>query len=145
MRKKRHCIGRHDVNKRRGGRNQQKLEQNGVSNWTKKVEYPALHFKVTGKDIGTTIQMLKLANELLAKRDLNNPEVSRYTAVLSAEKCPGDLVKIRQIIQEIRQEQDPNGQASAVKPDSRKLFQLFNEYKDITTKYFNHNDQFSKK
>lgn len=116
-----------------------KLEESGISAWIKKVEYPALHFKVTGKDVDTTIKILKLANVVLIKKNINDEEASRYYDILSADKCPEDLKKIRQMMQELYKEQNPEVGTEKTKPDSRKLFALFNEYSSITTKYFSSN------
>lgn len=122
--------------KEEGAEVNKKLEQGGINGWLKKVEYPSLHFKVTGKEVDTTIKVLKLANVVLTTKDINDTEASKYIDILSVDKCPDDLRKIKEIMLELYKDQNPEGQPQKIKPDSRKLFELFNEYRSITIKYF---------
>jgi hypothetical protein len=72
----------------------------------------------------------------LIKKDIKDSEASKYIDILNVDKCPEDLKSIKEILRGIYNDQNPEGQVPKTKADSRKLFDLFNEYRSITIKYF---------
>ncbi|RNC29951.1 MAG: hypothetical protein AWM53_00171 [Candidatus Dichloromethanomonas elyunquensis] len=113
------------------------LAQEGIQTWIKEETFPALHYKVSGNNIGKITSLLMIANSILngAERDQVKQEQAGDVQSYFAGQCPQDFQNLKAMLQEILFREFPNKESDNL--DRRDLLGLYAEYKSITTKYIN--------
>lgn len=111
------------------------LAEDGIETWVKEESFPALSYKVSGKNAEKITVLLKLTNALLSGKEKNavKAELAGDTNFFIAGGYPSDFEKLNTTLSMVlsRQYQD----------DERKglyhqdLLDLYLDYKIITTKY----------
>jgi hypothetical protein len=98
--------------------------------------FPALHYKVSGRNVEKITTMLKTANSLLngTARDQVQKELAGDMEAFLSGECPTDFQRLNLTLGQIFHKKYPNEGSDFVYKED--LLDLFAGYKSITTKYF---------
>ncbi len=112
------------------------LAEEGIPFWIKEETFPALHYKVSGKNVERITVMLTLANSLLGgtERDKIRDELAGDKEFLFAGVCPTDFQRLSENLRQILDSKYANSDITG--PYHQDLLVLFMEYQSVTTKYF---------
>ena len=112
------------------------LTKEGIQSWAREESFPALNYKVSGKNVEGVTRILILTNSLLcgAERNKVQAELAGDIEVISADSCPSAFTKLNQILSKVLTiEYERNDLKCSYNQD---LLEMFVEYKLVTTKFF---------
>ncbi|NLL52285.1 MAG: SPOR domain-containing protein [Peptococcaceae bacterium] len=112
------------------------LAGDGIDTWVKEESFPALHYKVNGKNTEEVIRILTLSNSLLKELG-NNSVPDKVTLVAESvftSECPSDFAKLKQALVQLLTTPDANHDQDYTY--SQNILNLYAEYKQVTTKFF---------
>ncbi|NLI91979.1 MAG: SPOR domain-containing protein [Peptococcaceae bacterium] len=112
------------------------LGEQGIKTWIKEETFPALHYKVSGKNVEIITSMLEITNSLLngKEKDKVKEELAGDVETIFAGECPADFQKLNAILQGILRKEYENKDSNNLY--GQDLLGLYAEYKTVTTKYF---------
>lgn len=112
------------------------LSKEDMEVWIRQESYPALGYKVSGKNAERITVMLKIANSLLggAERDVVKNELAGDAVFLPAGGCPSEFEELNNDIN-IMMNAEYLGDQSNYKYN-QDLLELYLTYKSTTIKYF---------
>lgn len=111
------------------------LAEERIEAWIRKESFPALSYKVSGKNAGRITVMLKLANSLLGGKEINTlkAELAGDIDFLMTEECPTDFQELNHTLSTLLN--TDYKQDSLKSSYNQELLDLYLDYKLITTKY----------
>lgn len=106
------------------------LQDAGIEVWVKQVKFPALRFKVSGKNREKTVVILRLANSLLIEKDAASiqKQVEGDANFLFSEGCPLGFEELNNSLLDLI----IGGNQSNL---NQSMLEVFIEYQEITTKF----------
>lgn len=116
------------------------LAEEGIPVCIKEEKFPALHYKVSGKNVERITVMLTLANSLLGgtERDKIRDELAGDKEFLFAGTCPTDFQRLSENLQQILDTKYAHDDITG--SYHQDLLMLFMEYRSVTTKYFKNSE-----
>jgi len=117
----------------------QGLLENGIDSWVREVTYPALHYKVSGSETETVLEILELANSLCAGLGQDNGQTDAAEKIQDVKDSdyPEDFRHLQDNLGALNASLD--GQGNLQYKYNQQLLQVFAEYKWVTYKYFEQN------
>ncbi|NLM21703.1 MAG: SPOR domain-containing protein [Peptococcaceae bacterium] len=112
------------------------LAKDGIEAWVKEVSFPALHYKVNGKNTEEVIRILTLSNSLLREPGNNSvPDKAKLVveSVFTSE-CPSDFAQLKHALVQVLTTPDANDDHDYTY--NQNILNLYAEYKQVTTKFF---------
>jgi len=112
------------------------LAADHIETWVREEVFPALDYRVNGRDAQGVSRILSLSNSLLRGSGLNKiqAELEGDRRLLFAEGCPADFARLEQMFLETVTGIYPENDGKQVY--NQDLLMLFSEYKFVTTKFF---------
>lgn len=119
------------VSKEGAGITSSALAKSTVQNWVREEDYPALHYKISGKDITPASLILNTANTVLtkSKEEMDANRLRKDIQSVSDETCPSDFQKLKNSLEMLL---DTGSDIY-----DQQLLQVYAEYKTVTAKYYN--------
>lgn len=111
------------------------LAESGTNTWIKEESFPALHYKVSGKNVEKVCLNLKIANALLTggMREQVRQELAGDSEFLFSGGYPTDFQKLNHDLEVIfNTDYEKQGFTGAYEQD---MLEVYLEYRSIATKY----------
>lgn len=116
------------------------LVEEGIEAWTREEKFPALHYKVSGKNAEKITALLENTNSLLKGMERNKvkDKLAGEMEILVTGECPTDFEKLRDALSTVLNTNYEEKEFTGLY--NQDLLKLFLEYQLITTKYLTTNN-----
>lgn len=114
----------------------EELLKSSIDGWIKEESFPALHYKISGKDTQKISLILKTVNSLLRGEDRNNVKKEYGEKI---KECPADFINLNNLLFKVLTTEGEENEDQFQRSYDQELLSLFVEYKTITTKYSDKN------
>lgn len=110
------------------------LQEQGVNNFIKEMDFPALKFKVRGKSSNVIVQILDLSNRILRGENLADLAMLERAVNTAATGSPLSFAELNNCLQEIVNKSSKQEEYATFNQD---LLNLYMQYCENTVKYLN--------
>ncbi len=108
----------------------------GINAWVKEESFPALHYKVKGKNMEDVIRILTLSNSLLRETASNAVQAkpAADAEAIFTDECPSDFVRLNKALGQVLTTAYPQDDSNYLRRQD--MLHLYAEYKQTTIKFF---------